>query len=71
MAQRWGHGYSVLLKEEGYPVGLSSKTPIKVKTKMLGGLWHGMLHIETAAIDFLRSKTQNIKTFWTMNLIME
>lgn len=53
MAQRWGHGYSVLLKEEGYPLGLSSKTPIKIKTKMQGGLWHGMLHVETAGIDFL------------------
>ena len=53
MAQSWGHGYSVLLKEEGYPVGLSSKTPIKVKAKMLGGLWHGMLHVETAGVDFL------------------
>ena len=52
-ANEIGHGYSVLLKENGYPIGITSKEPIHVKTKMQGGLWHGMLHAETYGIDFI------------------
>jgi len=52
-ANEIGHGYSVLLKENGYPIGITSKEPIHLKTKMQGGLWHGMLHAETYGIDFI------------------
>lgn len=52
-AKKWGHNYAVILKEDGYPLGITSNKPIKIKTKMMGGLWHGLLHIETAGIDFL------------------
>ncbi|EPR69383.1 hypothetical protein ADICYQ_1628 [Cyclobacterium qasimii M12-11B] len=52
-ANEFGHGYSVLLKENGYPIGITSKEPIHLKTKMQGGLWHGMLHAETYGIDFI------------------
>ncbi|WP_339922605.1 endonuclease/exonuclease/phosphatase family protein [uncultured Cyclobacterium sp.] len=52
-ANEFGHGYSVLLKEHGYPIGITSKEPIHLKTKMQGGLWHGMLHAETFGIDFI------------------
>lgn len=45
-AKEIGHEYSVLLKEDGYPIGITSKQPIQLKTKMLGGLWHGMLHVK-------------------------
>ena len=51
-AQQWGHPYSVLLKTEGYPVGITSKEPIQLKGKHLEGLWHGMLHVATYGIDF-------------------
>lgn len=39
LAQQWGHPYALLLKEEGYPIGVTSKTPLELKSKMLGGLW--------------------------------
>ena len=48
-----GHPYAVLLKEDGYPIGITSKKPIKMITGMQGGLWHGMLHVETFGIDFI------------------
>ena len=52
-AKKWGHDYSVLLKTSGYPVGLTSKYPIKIKERILEGLGHGALHCETMGIDFL------------------
>ena len=52
-ANEIGHGYSILLKENGYPIGITSKEPIHLKTKMLGGFWHGMLHAETYGVDFI------------------
>lgn len=51
-AQSFGHSYSILLKENGYPVGITSTKPITLKAKMLGNLWHGMLHATTHGIDF-------------------
>jgi endonuclease/exonuclease/phosphatase family metal-dependent hydrolase len=48
-----GHPYAVLLKEDGYPVGITSKKPIRLMTGMQGGLWHGMIHVETFGIDFI------------------
>ncbi|MDN3688558.1 endonuclease/exonuclease/phosphatase family protein [Cyclobacterium jeungdonense] len=53
MALEWGHPYSLLLKEDGYPIGITSKTPLELKSRMLGGFWHGMLHAKTRDIDFL------------------
>lgn len=51
-AKKWGHNYAVILKEKGYPVGLTSNKPIVLKEKALDSLWHGMLHTETWGIDF-------------------
>lgn len=53
LASQWGHPYTLLLKEEGYPIGITSKTPLELKSRMLGGFWHGMLHAKTRNIDFL------------------
>jgi exodeoxyribonuclease-3 len=53
LASKWGHPFSILLKEDGYPIGITSKTPLLLKTKMIGGMWHGMLHAQTGGIDFL------------------
>lgn len=50
-ARRWGHEYAIILKEDGYPVGLTSKWPIKLIGKYREGFWHGMLHVQTAGID--------------------
>lgn len=49
----FGHPHSIILKETGYPVGITSTEPIKLKAKILGDLWHGMLHVKTHGIDFL------------------
>jgi len=51
-AVQWGHKYVALLKTEGYPVGLTSKKPIKIQERLIKGLWHGMLHAETYGINF-------------------
>lgn len=51
-AKQWGHDYSIILKTDGYPVGLTSNKPIKLKEKAREGLWHGMLYTETWGIDF-------------------
>lgn len=51
-AKQWGHDYAIILKMDGYPVGLTSSKPIKLKEKVREGLWHGMLHVETWGIDF-------------------
>ena len=51
-AKQWGHNYSLILKSDGYPVGLTSSKPITLKEKAREGLWHGMLHIATWDVDF-------------------
>src|SRR5690606_38001181 len=53
LASQWGHPYTLLLKEEGYPIGITSKTPLELKSRMLGGFWHGLLHAKTRNTDFL------------------
>lgn len=53
VAKAWGHPYSAILKKNGFPVGLTSKTPIKVISRIREGLWHGCLHARTADTDFL------------------
>lgn len=52
LAQKWGHQYAVILKDDGYPVGLTSNQPIELKERLLDELWHGMLHVKTHGIDF-------------------
>jgi len=51
-AKKWGHDYSAIVKNNGYPVAITSNKPIEVKERLLEGLWHGMLHVETQGIDF-------------------
>ena len=51
-AKQWGHNYTLILKTDGYPVGLTSSKPIKLQEKVREGLWHGMLHATTWNIDF-------------------
>lgn len=51
-ARVWGHPYAVILKEDGYPVGITSRRPIHLKARLREGLWHGLIHAETYGIDF-------------------
>lgn len=53
LAKEWGHNYAVIIKEEGYPVGLTSKKPIVVKNKIIENCGHGLLHVESYGFDFL------------------
>jgi len=53
MAVQWKHNHAVILKEQGFPVGLTSKTPIEIMEKRIEGFTHGYLHCRTAGIDFL------------------
>ncbi|MEG1400915.1 endonuclease/exonuclease/phosphatase family protein [Bacteroides sp.] len=53
LAKQWGHPYAVIVKENGYPVGISSKRPIELKNKIVEGCGHGLLHVETYGYDFL------------------
>lgn len=53
LAQRWGHPYAMIVKEEGYPVGITSKRPITLKTKLLENAGHGMLHVQTYGWDVI------------------
>lgn len=53
LAKQWGHPYAVIVKENGYPVGITSKKPIDVKKKMLENCGHGLLHVKTYGFDVL------------------
>lgn len=51
-AEKWGHPYSIIIKEDGYPVGITSRQPIELIEKVREEMWHGMLHVKTYDIDF-------------------
>lgn len=52
-AKGWGHNYAEILKNSGYPVGITSNKPIKIQEKILEDLHHGALHCRTWDIDFM------------------
>jgi len=52
-ARQWGHEHAALLKRQGYPTGLTSRTPITDVERVVEGYHHGVLHARTAGIDFL------------------
>ncbi len=47
LAAQWGHEHSVLLKQDGFPVGLTSTAPIEVIERRVEGFHHGYLHCRT------------------------
>ena len=53
LAASYGHPYVAIVKEEGYPVGLTSRQPIRVVKKQVEGFWHGMLHAQTYGLDII------------------
>ncbi|WP_288205922.1 endonuclease/exonuclease/phosphatase family protein [uncultured Parabacteroides sp.] len=53
LAASYGHPYVAIVKEEGYPVGLTSRKPIDVVKKQVEGFWHGMLHAQTYGLDII------------------
>ena len=53
LAKEWGHSYAAIVKEDGYPVGITSKKPITVENKIIENSGHGLLHVKTYGFDFL------------------
>lgn len=53
LAASYGHPYVAIVKEEGYPVGVTSRKPIDVVKKQVEGFWHGMLHAQTYGLDII------------------
>lgn len=47
-ASKYGHDYAVLLKEEGYPVAISSKYPIVNVQRVTDNMHHGYLYAYVA-----------------------
>jgi len=52
LASRWGHDHAVILKEKGFPVGLTSRQPIDLIERQVEGFHHGYLHARTYGVDF-------------------
>ena len=53
LAKQWGHPYSAIVKENGYPVGITSKRPIEVKNRIVENIGHGLLHVKTYGLDII------------------
>lgn len=53
LAKEIGHPYAIICKEDGYPVGISSKGPITLIEKRIDGYGHGMLHVQTYGLDVI------------------
>jgi exodeoxyribonuclease III len=51
-AKRYGHEYSVLLKEDGFPTGITSRYPIEDVKKVREGFHHGLLRARIQDIYF-------------------
>jgi endonuclease/exonuclease/phosphatase family metal-dependent hydrolase len=49
-AQKYGHAYSVLLKEEGFPTGITSRYPIEDIQRTTEGFHHGLLRVRIKGI---------------------
>ena len=49
-AKSYGHPYSVLLKEEGFPTGITSRYPIEDIHKITEGFHHGLLRVKIEGI---------------------
>lgn len=51
-ARSYGHSYSVLLKEEGFPTGITSRYPIEDVQRITEGFHHGLLRVKIEEIYF-------------------
>jgi endonuclease/exonuclease/phosphatase family metal-dependent hydrolase len=51
IAGKWNHDHAVILKEKGFPVGLTANSEITVIEKRLDGMWHGYLHGKVRGIN--------------------
>lgn len=51
-AKTYGHAYSVLLKEDGFSTGITSKYPIEDVKRVREGFHHGLLRVRIEGIYF-------------------
>jgi exodeoxyribonuclease-3 len=51
-AQSYGHRHSILLKEEGFPTGITSRYPIEDVQRIKEGFHHGLLRVKIKQIYF-------------------
>lgn len=51
-AASWGHAYSVLLKSDGFPTGITSRFPITDVKRILAGMHHGLLRCRIRGVWF-------------------
>ncbi|HBJ36973.1 MAG TPA: hypothetical protein DDZ51_19885 [Planctomycetaceae bacterium] len=51
-AKSWGHSYSVLLKEDGFATGITSRFPITDVARIREGMHHGLLRCRIEGIWF-------------------
>jgi len=51
-ARSYGHAYSALLKEEGFPTGITSRYPIEDVQRITEGFHHGLLRVKIQQIYF-------------------
>jgi endonuclease/exonuclease/phosphatase family metal-dependent hydrolase len=51
-ARHWGHEYSVLLKEDGFPTGITSRYPIEDVRKFREGFHHGLIRARILGVYF-------------------
>lgn len=51
-AASWGHAHSVLLKEDGFPTGITSRYPITDVRRIRDGFHHGLLRCRIQGIWF-------------------
>jgi exodeoxyribonuclease-3 len=49
-ARRYGHSYSALLKEEGFPTGITSRYPIEDIQRIKEGFHHGLMRVSIRGI---------------------
>jgi exodeoxyribonuclease-3 len=49
-AKTWGHTHSILLKEKGFPTGITSNQPITEVKRTLEGFHHGLMRCLTRGI---------------------
>ena len=51
-AHAWGHAYSVLLKQDGFPVGITSRYPMTDVKRIRDGFHHGIIRCRIRGVWF-------------------
>jgi len=51
-ARSYGHAYSVLLKQEGFPTGITSRYPIEDIKKVTEGFHHGLIRVRIQQVYY-------------------